>query len=38
MLTSVTTLDPEGVSDAGVDELLTKPVMSSLLRRLSCTC
>ena len=32
MLTSVTSLDPDEVRAAGVDELLTKPVLSSLLR------
>ena len=33
MLTSVATLDPDEVTDAGVDQVLIKPVMSSLLRR-----
>jgi PAS domain S-box-containing protein len=33
MLTSTTTLLPEVVKDAGVDQVLSKPVMSSLLRR-----
>jgi len=33
MLTSVTTLDPVEVAEAGVDQVLSKPVMSSLLRR-----
>ena len=32
MLTSVTTLDPEEIRAAGVDELLTKPALSSVLR------
>ena len=33
MMTSVPTLDADAARDAGVDELLSKPVMSSALRR-----
>ncbi len=32
MLSSVTTLDPEEIADAGVDRALSKPVLSSVLR------
>ena len=32
MLTSVTAVDPDEVREAGVDDLLTKPVLSSVLR------